>query len=109
LDILVLASIWEEPCAAVVQQAMALGKPVIGTNLGGTPEMIDDGKTGLLVPPRNPLALADAVRKLYDDANLRDAMGKSGWERADTCFTLEEMVTRIEALYLQEEESNRRH
>ena len=62
LDVMTLPSTWKEPCAAVVQQAMALSKPVIGTNTGGTPEMIADGETGLLVPPGDGEALADADR-----------------------------------------------
>jgi glycosyltransferase involved in cell wall biosynthesis len=99
LDVKVLASTWAEPCAAVVQQAMALSKPVIGTNLGGTPEMIVDGETGLLVPPGDPEALAGAIAQLAADPARRAAMGVAGRARADSLFTLRVMTDRNEALY----------
>jgi glycosyltransferase involved in cell wall biosynthesis len=99
LDVLVLASVWEEPCSAVVQQAMALGKPVIGTDLGGTPEMIEDQKTGLLIPARDPLALAEAIARLVDAPEMRGRMGAAGIERVEAHFTLAHMVDRNEALY----------
>jgi len=99
LDTLVLASTWAEPCAAVIQQAMALGKPVIGTDIGGTPEMIDQQKTGLLVPPADPDALAKAITTLASDPEKRRKMGDAGRERADELFTLSRMVDRVEALY----------
>ncbi len=99
LDVHVLASIWEEPCAAVVQQAMALSKPVVGTNLGGTPEMIADGETGLLVPPQDADALAKALATLASSPEKRTLMGAAGRIRADKLFTLSGMTDRIEALY----------
>jgi glycosyltransferase involved in cell wall biosynthesis len=99
LDVKVLASTWAEPCAAVVQQAMALSKPAIGTNLGGTPEMIVDGETGLLVPPGDPEALAHAIARLAADPALRATMGAAGRVRADALFTLRVMTDRNEALY----------
>jgi glycosyltransferase involved in cell wall biosynthesis len=99
LDALVLASTWEEPCAAVVQQAMCLGKPVIGTNTGGTPEMVVDGETGILVPPGDAGALTEALRGLAGDAARRRRLGAAGRLRADALFTLSGMIDRIEALY----------
>ncbi len=101
LDTLVLASVWEEPCAAVVQQAMALGKPVIGTNIGGTPEMVADGETGILVPPGDDVALAAAIRDLACEPRKRAYMGASGAVRADALFTLSRMTDNNEALYLK--------
>ena len=97
----VLASTWAEPCAAVVQQAMALSKPVIGTNIGGTPEMIADGETGILVPPKDADALAKAIAELADDPARRAQMGAAGKERADALFTLRRMTDRNEALYYE--------
>jgi glycosyltransferase involved in cell wall biosynthesis len=99
LDALILASTWAEPCAAVVQQAMALSKPVIGTSLGGTPEMVADGETGLLVPPGDPEALARAITALAADPARCAAMGAAGRARADSLFTLRVMTDRNEALY----------
>jgi len=99
LNALVLASTWAEPCAAVIQQAMALGKPVIGTDIGGTPEMIDDQNTGILVPPADADALARAIAELASNPEKRRRMGDAGQKRADELFTLSHMVDRIEGLY----------
>ena len=107
LDIMTLPSTWNEPCAAVVQQAMALGKPVIGTRAGGTPEMILDGETGLLVPPSEAPALADALARLAGDAFLRKRLGAAGRERVESHFSLSLMTDRIEALYKREYEAVR--
>lgn len=102
LDVLVLASVWEEPCSAVVQQAMALNKPVVGTNLGGTPEMIASDETGLLVPPDDAHALADALAGLAADAPRRAKMGAAGKIRVEARFTLSGMTDKIEALYQEQ-------
>jgi glycosyltransferase involved in cell wall biosynthesis len=99
LDVHVLASVWEEPCAAVIQQAMALAKPVIGTNMGGTPEMIADGETGILVPPGDVDALFTAMTQLAADSGLRTRMGAAGRRRVDELFTLSGMTDRNEQLY----------
>jgi len=107
LDIMTLPSTWNEPCAAVVQQAMALCKPVVGTRTGGTPEMIADGETGFLVPPSDAPALADAVARLAGDAFLRKRLGTAGRERAGAYFSLQVMTDKIEALYRREYESAR--
>ena len=104
MDIVVVPSTWDEPCSAVVQQGMALGKPVIGTQTGGTPEMVLDGETGLLVPPSDASALAEAVSRLAGDAFLRKRMGAAGRERVEDFFSLRVMTDKIEALYLREYE-----
>jgi glycosyltransferase involved in cell wall biosynthesis len=102
LDILVLASTWAEPCAAVVEQAMALSKPVIGTAIGGTPELMQDGLTGILVPPGDDLALAEAIKGLAANAVQRANMGAAGRERVDKLFNQEHMVDSIENIYYSE-------
>ena len=99
LDTLILASTWAEPCAAVIQQAMALSKPVIGTSIGGTPEMVADGETGLLVPPGDAAALAAAIAALASNPQKRAEMGAAGAARADALFTLSRMTDKNEALY----------
>jgi glycosyltransferase involved in cell wall biosynthesis len=99
LDVVVLPSTWEEPCSAVVQQGMALGKPVVGTRAGGTPEMIADGETGLLVPVRDAPALAAALSTLAGDGILRSRMGEAGQARVERLFTLQGMTDKIEELY----------
>ena len=99
LDIVTVPSTWDEPCSAVIQQAMALKKPVIGTTTGGSPEMIFDAITGFLVPPADSKSLAGAILKLAGDPSLRQEMGEAGATRVETLFSLSVMVDKIEALY----------
>jgi len=80
-DVFVLAS-WWEPFGLVVVEAMALGVPVIGTRAGGAPEVVVEGQTGLLVPPKNPQALAEAIVRLAADSDLRRTMAAAGPSRA---------------------------
>ena len=107
LDIVTVPSTWNEPCSAVIQQGMALSKPVIGTLTGGSPEMILDGVTGLLVPPSDSAALAGAVETLARDAFLRRRLGTAGRERVESHFSLQIMTDKIEALYRREYENVR--
>ena len=102
MDIVTVPSTWEEPCSAVVQQGMALSKPLIGTCVGGTPEMIVDGETGLLVPPKDAAALAAAVAQLAGDAFGRRRMGEAGRARVERLFSLSVMTDKIEDLYRRE-------
>ncbi len=102
LDIVTVPSTWQEPCSAVIQQAMALSKPVIGTKVGGTPEMIVDGETGILADPCDAASLAAAIRTLASSEALRRRQGEAGAKRVRALFTLDRMTTRIEQLYRQE-------
>jgi len=107
LDVVTVPSTWNEPCSAVIQQGMALSKPVIGTRTGGSPEMILDGETGLLVPPSDADALANAVGQMAGDAFLRRRLGAAGRERVESHFSLQIMTDKIEALYRREYENAR--
>ena len=107
LDVVTVPSTWNEPCSAVVQQGMALSKPIIGTRAGGTPEMVLDDETGFLVPPSDPDALADALARLAGDAFLRKRLGAAGKERVEALFSLRVMTDKIEALYQREYENAR--
>jgi len=78
---------------------MAARKPVVATRVGGTPEVIKDGVTGLLVPPRDPKALAEAIIALLQDRERAKAMGQAGRERVEKYFSVERMVQETEALY----------
>ena len=72
--------------------AMAAGKPIVATRTGGIPEVVVDGETGILVPPRDHDALADAMVRLLNDADLRRGMGEAGRARARALFSTERMV-----------------
>ncbi|MDH4258411.1 MAG: glycosyltransferase, partial [Candidatus Aminicenantes bacterium] len=100
LDIAVLPSTSHlEGLSRVIIEAMASGKPVIATDAGGNPEAVEDGKTGILVPPGEPDRLARAILELARDANKRKRMGEAGRKRAEQLFSIEMNVTRIEKIY----------
>ena len=81
----VLAS-WHEPLGVAYMEAMSCGVPTIGTNAGGVPELISNGKNGILVTPKNPDALADAILSLINDGKLASTLGAAGRKRIVTGF-----------------------
>jgi len=97
-DIFVLSSI-NEGMGRVLVEAMAVGLPVVATRVGGVPAVVVDGETGIIVPSRDPGALADAIIKLLKDEDLRQRMGDAGRKRVDPDFSVETMVRRIEGIY----------
>lgn len=99
LDISVIPSGLPEPFGGVVIESMAMGLPVIGTNIGGTAEQIVDGETGFLLPSKDPLALADALEKLLADEDLRKTMGRAGRKRFEACFEFEAFYEKIRMVY----------
>jgi len=96
-DIFVLASLWEGLPLAVME-AMALGVPVVATNVGGLRELVRDRVAGTLVPPRNERALAEAIAELATDPERRSAMGRAAAEDAAR-FDNGRAVAAIEAMY----------
>ena len=100
IDFLVMPSNWEGFGYAAVE-AMAAGKAVIGSHVSSLPEIIDDRRTGLLVPPRSPEMLADAMVTLVDNPRLRSSMGKAGARKVENVFSLPTMVAHVEALLLE--------
>ena len=98
-DIFVNPVIWEEPFGLVNIEAMATGLPVISSRVGGIPEVVIDGKTGLLVPPNNVQALAETIENLLDHEELRVTMGKEGRRRVERFFTWEIHVSKLISLY----------
>jgi len=98
VDMLIVPS-WEEPFGIVVLEAMAAGVNVIATNTGGPPEILDFGKAGLLVEPRNPGELAGAIRRLASDEALRDQLRTRALARVNERYDISLAVPRIEAFY----------
>jgi len=98
LDVLVLPSL-SEASGIVLLEAGALGVPVVATAVGGIPEVVEDGVTGILVPPGQPAALADAVTRLLRNPILARAMGVAARERVEREFTLERMIAGHLAVY----------
>lgn len=98
LDGFVLPSYWEGLPLAVLE-AMHAGLPVVATAVGGTPEAVEDGVTGMLAPRGDAVALADRLRLIADDAPLRERMGAAGRQRAQERFGVDQMVDETAALY----------
>jgi glycosyltransferase involved in cell wall biosynthesis len=100
LDIVVLPSTTHlEGLSRVIIEAMASSTPVIATNSGGNPEAVEDGATGLLVPPEDPSRLAECILTLIKDKTKRKQMGEAGRKRAEKLFNIEKNVSRIEKVY----------
>lgn len=91
-------SIWEEPFGTVVLEAMATGRPVIASRIGGMPDMIEDGESGLLVRPNDSMALGQAIARLLADPELRKHLGE-GAGRKVVEFQVSNVVPRIECAY----------
>lgn len=98
-DILVLPSQDREGLGVALIEAMAVGLPVIGTDLGGIPEVIEDGENGFLVSPGSSGQLAEALKKLVNDQTLRTCMGLRGRQMYEEKYTLPLMIRQIEILY----------
>ncbi len=98
-DIFVLPTL-TEALPTVLAEAMAAEKPIIASNVGGVPEMLDDGQNGLLIPPANPPALTTACLKLLQNPQQAQAMGKTGRQIVEERFDIQRQVRRLETLYL---------
>ena len=97
-DLLILPSV-AEAFGLVLTEALYLGTPVVATRVGGIPEIVDDGAEGILVPPADSKALADAIVTLLNDPERRQRMAGSGRERVLSNFNFENMVRSYEAIY----------
>jgi len=98
LDLFVMSSITEGLGTSILD-AMAASKAVVGTTAGGIPEAVEHGITGLLVPPHNADALAEAMLTLLRDGTLRRRMGEAGLERVRRMFNVDRMVDETLAVY----------
>ena len=99
-DLLVACSLSEGLSLAIVE-AMAQGKAVVATAVGGIPEVITDGKTGLLVPANSPDKLAHAITVILKDEGLREQLGKAGEQRCRDRFLVTRAVEQLRTLYLE--------
>jgi glycosyltransferase involved in cell wall biosynthesis len=97
-DIFVQSSLWEA-MSVVVLEAMAAGKPMAITAVGENPHVVEDGRTGLVVPPGDAPALAAALGRLLRDPALREALGASARQRYREAFTTRHMVDSHQRLY----------
>ena len=98
LDVAVMPS-YREAQGVAILEALALGRAVVATNVGGIPEMIEDAVSGLLVPPHDADALARAVVRLLTDRPLAESLGRTGRHLVRERFCLERMVDAIQAIY----------
>lgn len=97
-DIVVVPSVIEA-FGLVTVEAMACGKPVVGSNVGGIPEVIKDGVTGYLVEPRDPEDIAEKIVYLLENKDLAKKMGENGRKRTEKNFNMERRIDKILAIY----------
>lgn len=90
-----------EGCSNSILEAMASEKPIVCTAVGGNPEVVKDGQHGILIPPQDPDALAEAILKLYHDPDLRKSFGRKSRERIESELSVTKMVEANEKLYIQ--------
>ncbi len=100
LDVAVLPS-YREAQGLAILEAMALRRPMIATAVGGVPEMIANGRTGLLVPPRDADALATAISRLLTDHPLADTIARAGHDFVHANFSLAHMLSAVSEIYVQ--------
>jgi glycosyltransferase involved in cell wall biosynthesis len=90
-----------EGLSNVILEAMASALPVIATRVGGTPELVEEGRTGFLVPAQNPEEMASAVCRLLEQPERMRAFGERARERVIREFSIDRMLSKVEALYLR--------
>ena len=94
-DLFVLASLFEG-MPNVVMEAMAMAKPVVATDVNGARELVEDGKTGHIIPPKNPEAIARTIETIIDSPETMAELGKNGKQRVAEHFTMDAMVDNLE-------------
>lgn len=99
-DLLVLPSVWRESYGMPVAEAMASGVPVLASDTGGVPELVEKGVTGMLVPRLDVDALAQAMRDLLSDMHRLRQMGQAARQRAERLLTWDRSAERLERVYL---------
>lgn len=94
-----IPSLWEEPLSGTIAEAMARGLPVIATDRGGNPEIIFDSENGLLVPPGDPVKLADAIKKLIDNPAMTQKLRHNALNTVRENYMHEKIVDRVEEYF----------
>lgn len=97
-SIALVPSLTAETFGIVAIEAMAMGRPVIASRIGGLADVVNDGETGFLVPPGDVASLTQAIQRLLEDKSLRDHMGQSAMHRSQD-FRASNVIPRIEAIY----------
>lgn len=100
-DVAVLPALKREGLPKTVIEAMAYGVATIASRVGGVPEIIEDGVSGIIVPPGDARALAAAIARLHDVPGLRAELGRQGTERIRRAFRVEDTIEKTAALYEQ--------
>lgn len=98
-DIVVVPSVWYEACPRQILEAMNQGVPVVASDIGGIPELFTDGVEGLLVPPKDEHALAEAIRQIGEDPERRMRMGEAGRQYARQHYDMATIVDSYDKLY----------
>jgi glycosyltransferase involved in cell wall biosynthesis len=98
LDVCVSAAL-EEALGLTIPEAMAAGRAVVATKVGGVPENIADGMTGILVPPADPAALADALVRILSDDSWREACGQRAWHQVREKYDAPRQLDQLEDIY----------
>jgi glycosyltransferase involved in cell wall biosynthesis len=106
-DIATLPSFGDEGVPQSLMQAAACGLPAVATPIGAIREAVIDGETGLLVPPRDPAALAAALERLMTDAALRARMGRAALAHAQASFSVDRMLDAMESVFHRVAEARR--
>ncbi|TPW11395.1 MAG: glycosyl transferase [bacterium] len=99
LDVGLIASVSSEAICRVALEYQALGVPVVGSDLNSIPEMVVHGKTGLIVPPGDPAAMAQAIERLFVEPELAGRLGAAGPAHVRAGYSLPSMLEQTEALY----------
>ena len=100
-DIITHCSVYPDPFPGVVLEGMVVGKPVVASDIGGPREQLEDGVSGVLVEPGEPVILADALCDLLDDEEKRKRLGRNARQRVQSEFTVDAFNQRLSRLYQQ--------
>jgi glycosyltransferase involved in cell wall biosynthesis len=98
MDMLILPS-HSEGLPNVVLEAFSFGKAVVATSVGGVPELVEHGQNGILVPPRDPKSLAEAIIKCVEDRTMRESFGKAARNTTRSRFNFEDQARKLESIY----------